>query len=65
MLTSETGFEIAIVGMAGRFPGADNLEEFWHNLRNGVESLSFFFSRGIGTGRGCPGTLSTASLWST
>lgn len=30
---------IAIVGMAGRFPGARNLAEFWRNLRDGVESI--------------------------
>jgi acyl transferase domain-containing protein len=30
---------IAVVGMAGRFPGARNLEEFWNNLRGGIESL--------------------------
>jgi acyl transferase domain-containing protein/thioesterase domain-containing protein/acyl carrier protein len=30
---------IAIVGMAGRFPGARSVQEFWHNLRNGVESI--------------------------
>jgi acyl transferase domain-containing protein/acyl carrier protein len=34
--------EVAIIGMAGRFPGAKNIEEFWRNLRNGVESVSFF-----------------------
>ncbi len=33
---------IAIVGMAGRFPGARNLDEFWRNLRDGVEAISFF-----------------------
>jgi amino acid adenylation domain-containing protein len=33
---------IAIVGMAGRFPGAPTLEAFWRNLRAGVESVSFF-----------------------
>lgn len=33
---------IAIVGLAGRFPGAKNVEEFWQNLKNGVESISFF-----------------------
>src|ERR1700760_4169870 len=33
---------IAIVGMAGRFPGAGNLEEFWRNIREGVESLETF-----------------------
>ncbi|RUT04336.1 hypothetical protein DSM106972_045640 [Dulcicalothrix desertica PCC 7102] len=31
---------IAIIGMAGRFPGAKNVEEFWQNLRDGVESIS-------------------------
>ncbi|MGV0625813.1 type I polyketide synthase [Mycolicibacter minnesotensis] len=30
---------IAVVGMAGRFPGARNLTEFWDNLRGGVESI--------------------------
>jgi acyl transferase domain-containing protein len=34
--------EIAIVGMAGRFPGAPTLERFWQNLAGGVESISFF-----------------------
>jgi len=33
---------IAIVGMAGRFPGAANIEAFWNNLANGVESIRFF-----------------------
>lgn len=30
---------IAIVGMAGRFPGARTLAQFWENLRSGVESV--------------------------
>ena len=29
---------VAVIGMACRFPGAKNPEEFWHNLTNGVES---------------------------
>jgi acyl transferase domain-containing protein/acyl carrier protein len=33
---------IAIIGMSGRFPGAKNIDEFWQNLKNGVESISFF-----------------------
>jgi acyl transferase domain-containing protein len=33
-------FDIAIVGMAGRFPGARNLDEFWHNLAGGIESIA-------------------------
>src|SRR5712691_95470 len=28
--------------MAGRFPGARDLDEFWRNLRDGVESIAFF-----------------------
>ncbi|MDF5706495.1 MAG: SDR family NAD(P)-dependent oxidoreductase [Nostoc sp. S4] len=34
--------EIAIIGMAGRFPGSKNVESFWQNIRHGVESISFF-----------------------
>ena len=34
--------EIAIVGMAGRFPGARNIREFWRMLRVGKESVRFF-----------------------
>ncbi len=30
---------IAIVGLSARLPGARNADEFWDNLRNGVESL--------------------------
>lgn len=33
---------IAIVGMVGRFPGAQNIDEFWANLCNGTESITFF-----------------------
>jgi len=33
-------FDIAIVGMSGRFPGARNLGEFWRNLAGGVESIA-------------------------
>jgi acyl transferase domain-containing protein len=33
---------IAVVGMAGSFPGAPDIERFWCNLRDGVESISFF-----------------------
>ena len=34
--------DIAIIGMAGRFPKAKNVSEFWHNLRNGVEAVTYF-----------------------
>lgn len=36
------GSEIAIIGMAGRFPGAKDIDVFWQNLRDGVESIAFF-----------------------
>ncbi len=40
---SEQGPErIAVVGMACRFPGAPELDAFWGNLRDGVESIAFF-----------------------
>jgi polyketide synthase PksN len=32
--------EIAIVGLAGRYPQAENLEEFWRNLQNGRDCIT-------------------------
>lgn len=32
---------IAIIGMSGRFPQANNLDEYWRNLKDGVECISF------------------------
>jgi amino acid adenylation domain-containing protein len=40
--SEETGIEVAVIGMSGRFPGAANIKEFWENLKNGVESIAFF-----------------------
>src|SRR5579862_4201491 len=37
--TPSSGYDIAVIGMAGRFPGARDLGEFWRNLRDGVESI--------------------------
>ena len=34
--------DVAIIGMSCRFPGANNIDEFWSNLCNGVESITFF-----------------------
>ncbi len=33
---------IAIVGLSGRFPGAGDVDAFWTNLRDGVESVTHF-----------------------
>lgn len=43
--TSRTGLEIAIIGMFGRFVRAKNIEQFWTNLQNGVESVEIFSDR--------------------
>ena len=33
---------VAVIGMAGRFPGAATSGAFWRNLRDGVESITVF-----------------------
>jgi acyl transferase domain-containing protein/acyl carrier protein len=35
-----TDFDIAIVGMAGRFPGAPDVDAFWRDLAAGCESIT-------------------------
>lgn len=42
MIEPELRDDIAIIGMAGRFPGARNLKEFWDNLVNRRETITFF-----------------------
>lgn len=32
--------ELAIVGMSGRFPMADNLNEYWENMKNGRDCIT-------------------------
>jgi acyl transferase domain-containing protein/thioesterase domain-containing protein len=34
--------QIAIIGMAGRFPGARNINQFWQKLRQGTECVTEF-----------------------
>jgi len=33
---------IAVIGMSGQFPGAHNLETYWNNIVQGIESITFF-----------------------
>ena len=40
--TEAEGINIAIIGMSGRFPGAETIEDFWQNLRNGVDCIHRF-----------------------
>ena len=37
-----TSKDVAIIGMAGRFPGANTIDELWTVLKNGEETTSFF-----------------------
>ena len=39
--------QIAIIGMAGRFPGAENIDEFWHLLINGNSAITNFGVDGL------------------
>lgn len=52
-MSHSASLEIAIIGMAGRFPGARNIDQFWDNLQAGFESITFYseqdlISTGIG-----------------
>lgn len=38
------GAEIAVIGLAGRFPGAKNVEEYWENLKR-EKKPSLFLQR--------------------
>lgn len=39
LIPERNGHEIAIIGMAGRFPGAEDVRAFWENLLQGIESI--------------------------
>jgi len=41
-LTENSSNDIAVIGMSCRFPGADDPDEFWDNLLNGVDSVTAF-----------------------
>src|SRR5437667_7079058 len=49
---------IAIIGMSGRFPKAKNLDEYWRNVRDGVECISFFSERDLASAGADPDGLS-------
>jgi non-ribosomal peptide synthase protein (TIGR01720 family) len=36
------GFEVAVIGLACRFPKAGDSDQFWKNLCDGLEAVSFF-----------------------
>ncbi|MFD0798521.1 amino acid adenylation domain-containing protein [Maribacter chungangensis] len=40
--TSKLSNDVAVIGMAGRFPGANTIQELWEVLKEGRETISFF-----------------------
>ncbi|YAF94021.1 MAG: SDR family NAD(P)-dependent oxidoreductase [Nodularia sp. CChRGM 3473] len=40
MKSQQNGLEVAVIGLAGRFPGSKNIESFWQNLSQGLEFAS-------------------------
>lgn len=44
-----TPSDIAVVGMSGRFPGAADVDAYWQNLVEGVESITFFSTEELAT----------------
>ncbi|MGW6599927.1 SDR family NAD(P)-dependent oxidoreductase [Streptomyces sp. NPDC055036] len=54
-----TGEPIAIVGMAGRFPGADSVEELWELLRDGRDGITAVPAGRWDTSAIRPGTVTT------
>jgi len=50
------GTEIAVIGMAGRFPGARDPAELWRNLRDGVDAVRRLSGREL-TALGVPAAL--------
>lgn len=42
-MNQEELFEkVAVIGMACRFPGANSLDEFWQNILQGKESITYY-----------------------
>lgn len=46
---------VAIIGMAGRFPGAKNIREYWQNLEAGVECIGFYSDQELIEAGAAPG----------
>ena len=42
MSFNQNGLEIAVIGLAGRFPSGDTINDFWKSLETGLELVSAF-----------------------
>lgn len=40
MNSQKNGLEVAIIGISGRFPGSQSVDDFWENLKNGKNLTS-------------------------
>lgn len=49
---------VAVVGMAAKFPGARNIDEFWRNLVDGRESITFWDAAALRASGADPATVS-------
>jgi amino acid adenylation domain-containing protein len=47
--TIQQNGDIAVIAMAGKWPGAESVAEFWELLKNGKESVSFFSNEELDT----------------
>jgi len=61
-IDAANGSRIAICGMAGRFPGAPDIDAFWNNLRDGVESITHFSEEALLAAGVDPATLKDPSF---
>jgi amino acid adenylation domain-containing protein len=42
VIPNQTGSDVAVIAMAGRFPGASTIEGLWEILKEGRDTISFF-----------------------
>ena len=54
---TELNNAIAIIGMAGKFPGALNIQEYWNNLIQGKETITFYTEEELLAGGTSPARL--------
>ena len=57
-----TGLEIAVIGMAGRYPGAPDVDQLWLKLRDGVEPITYFSDEDLAREGTSPAVLARQEL---
>jgi acyl transferase domain-containing protein/pimeloyl-ACP methyl ester carboxylesterase len=61
-MTEDRSRAIAVIGMAGRFPGAPDVDAYWRNLISGAESIAAL-SKSEALAAGCDVTPPGGSKW--